>query len=160
MESESKLNWKPEAKEARPPYASFLRGFFKELEESYELLKKDKDIDAEALFKTFQDDKIASLKEIVDDIRDLIAERQRLNKEIFMDIEKAKLAIGNQITDPALTDEDRTKLRISLIELDQKKTAEKLAAFRDISDLRKELREHLKEYQDKSKRLDLLERLV
>lgn len=118
------------------------------------------ELDVESLFKAFQDDKISALKEIVDDIRDLIAERQHLHKELFLDFEKAKLAIGNQLTDPSLTDEDRTKLRISLIDVDHSRTEEKLNAFRDISDLRKELREHLKEYREKANRLDLLERLV
>ncbi len=117
-------------------------------------------LDVESLFKAFQDDKISALKEIVDDIRDLIAERQQLHKELFLDFEKAKLAIGNQLADPSLTDEDRTKLRISLIDVDHNRTEEKLNAFRDISDLRKELREHLKEYREKANRLDLLERLV
>jgi hypothetical protein len=144
-------------------YSNLLKGFIEELDDCYVLLKKKEgssSLDAEYIFKSLQDDKVASLKEIVDDIRELLDTRAKLHKEIFADLEKAKLAIGNQLAEPVLTDEDRTKLRIALIEIDQKKADEKLNAFRDISELRKELREHLKEYQDKRKRADLLEKLV
>ncbi len=116
--------------------------------------------DATLNFRHFQDLKLDSLKEQIADIELMIQTRHMLHDELLRDMEKSKLGIANQLQDGTLTPEDKTKLRVAIIEIDQKKAGEKLQAFHDISELKKDLREHQRELRDRTMRMEALDSFI
>jgi hypothetical protein len=59
-----------------------------------------------------------------------------------------------------LTQEEKINLRKKLVEIDESKAEEKLNCWRDICQLKKELREQIKEFRDKIKKNDMLESII
>jgi hypothetical protein len=119
------------------------------------------------VFKDISSVKIVSLQEIMQDIQILITARESLKKELFSDIEHAKLEISSILskipfdatTQPAVTAE-HLKLRQKMVELEESKMQEKLNCWRDIALLKKELRENVRESEDKKNNLSMLGKLI
>ena len=146
-------------------YSNLLKGFIQELDNCYVLVKKKQDdskVEVEYIFKEMQDKKLDSIKEVIEDIQELIEERKKLRDEIFVDLEKISLKISNFLTEKKdeLKPEEQIELRRKIVEVDEAKTQEKLNAWRDISELKKELREHLREFKDKNDGFKMLESMV
>jgi hypothetical protein len=146
-------------------YSNLLKGFIQELDECYVLMKKkqeDSKLEVEYIFKDLQDKRLGSIKELIDDITGLIDERKKLKEEIFNDLDNIALKIKNFLTEQkdGLKPEDIVEIKRKIVEIDEAKAQEKLNAWRDISALKKELREHLKEFKDKKEGFNVLESMV
>ena len=126
--------------------------------------KSNKDI--EKLFKERQDDQIQLLKEGISDIQNMIKERESLSKELLKNLEKVILFIDNNT--PKLAELQRIDPRGDLIkemlkkkvEIEELKLAESLNVWRDIAMLKKELREHMKEYRDLQSKTSMLDNML
>jgi acetate kinase len=146
-------------------YSNLLQGFIQELDDCYVLIKQkqqDNKLDVEYIFKDMQDKRLGSIKEVIDDITGLIEERKKLREEIFRDLDNMGLKINNFLNEKKdnLKPEEEVELRQKVVTIDEAKTQEKLNAWRDISDLKKELREHLKDFKDKKEGFKLLENMI
>ena len=146
-------------------YSNLLKGFIQELDDCYVLMKKkqeDNKMEVEYIFKDLQDKKLGSIKEVIEDIQSLIEERKNLRDEIFEDLEKISLKINNFLTEKQdeLKPEELVEIKRKIVEIDEAKAKEKLNAWRDISSLKKELREYLREFKEKRDGLKALEGMV
>ena len=146
-------------------YSNLLKGFIEELEDRYVLMKKkqeDSHMEVEYIFKDLQDKKLGSIKEIIDDIERLIEERKKLKQEIFQDLENLSIKINNFLTEKQddLKPEEIVELKRKAVEVEETKAQEKLNAWRDISALKKELREYIREFKEKKDGITALEGMV
>lgn len=123
------------------------------------------------LFENLKKEKLESLKGLISDIEIMIKEREGLNKEILKGLDKVKIETSNTILSlneqQSLTTEgnsDKLKLigelRKKIIELEEIKLNEKLNCFRDIADLKKELRLFIREFKEKETKQDILDGLL
>lgn len=126
--------------------------------ESTEDKLKDK-AGKEDLFKGLQDEKLASIKELIADIQTLMVQREALHKEILRDVDQVKMDINNFVS--SLGDSTNTKeqlmLRQKQVEIDEVKIQEKVNKWRDVAELKKELRERFREFKDKEARVSMLD---
>ena len=146
-------------------YSNLLKGFIEELDDCYVLMKKkqeDNKLEVEYVFKDLQDQRLGSIKEVMDDITQLIDERKKLRDEIFNDLDNLILKINNFLTEQKdqLKPEEMVNLKRKIVEIEETKTQEKLNSWRDVSALKKEFREHLKEFKDKKDGFKVLESMV
>ncbi|MBN2458730.1 hypothetical protein JXB28_00440 [Candidatus Woesearchaeota archaeon] len=146
-------------------YSNLLQGFIQELDDCYVLMKKkreDNKLEVEYIFKDMENKKLDSIKEVINDIQVLIDERQKLRDEIFVDMDKMILSITNFLNEKKeeMKPEEVVELKRKVTELEQAKTQEKLNAWRDVSNLKKELRDHLREFKDKKDNFNVLESMV
>jgi len=146
-------------------YSNLLQGFIQELDDCYVLMKQkqqDNKLDVEYIFKDMQDKRLGSIKDIIDDITGLIEERKKLREEIFRDLDNMGLKINNFLNEKKdnLKPEEEVELRQKVVTIDEAKTQEKLNAWRDISTLKKELREYLKDFKDKKEGFKVLESMI
>ena len=115
----------------------------------------------EDLLEGITSTKITSLKEAISEIQEAIDFRQKLHIEMLGNIEELKSAINNMT--PAMTAENAkiiVEFQKKLIEAEEMKINEKLNCFRDTAELKKELREWIREFRDKENRASLLGDLI
>ena len=146
-------------------YSNLLDGFIQELDDCYVLMKKerkDSNMEVEYIFKDLHDNKLGSIKEVIEDIQELIQERKNLRDEIFKDYDKLALKINNFLTanQGELKPEEVIELKRKAVDIEESKCNEKLNAWRDVSALKKELREHLREFKEKKDGFNMLENMV
>ena len=131
-----------------------------------ELNKFEASKDSSELIKNLQEGELVSLRQAIEDIEDLIKKRQELNEELINEIRNlsSNLKAYIQSLPTTVTNEDALKahleLRKKLVELEEIRLLEKLNEWRDIAELKKELRERVKEYQEKAMRSDVIEQIL
>ncbi len=111
--------------------------------------------------------KIDSLKDIVLEIEDMIEERKSLGRKFIREGENMKVKIHNFLLENAPKGEndseftrERAELRKKQIEISELQLNEKIGCWRDISLLKKELRENTKELNEKESRADMLGKIL
>lgn len=121
-----------------------------------------KSASVEGIMKDFQGAKIMSIKEVIDDINELIGVREKLQKEVFNDIDKALSSINNFLNtrtsqfDPV----QELSIREKLLDLETFRMQEKINTFRDIAALKKELRDRVQEYKEQEHNATVLDNLL
>ncbi len=140
--------------------------------EDYVIPDITKDIDATSLFKNLSEDKVQSVKEMINDIETMVLSRKELNNEILSHLDKVNLSLDNTILElrNAMNNTNVTnsgeviralgELRKKKVELEELKTAEKLNFWRDVAMLKRELREHIKELREKESKSGLIDSLL
>lgn len=126
------------------------------------LVDPDPQFDAEKMLSGLQDIKVTSLREAIDDIKAMVAERLDLNADIFNDIEKMRTEMANIIFQ-LNPDTDRLEifnLKKRMFDFDELRVQEKLNNFRDIALLKRELREREKEFTERESRAGVLDELL
>lgn len=146
-------------------YSNLLKGFIQELDDCYVLMKKkheDNKMEVEYIFKDLQDKKLGSIREVIEDIQSLIKERKKLRDEIFQDLENITIKINNFLTEKQdeLKPEELVAIKKKLVEIEETKAQEKLNSWRDVSALKKELRDHIREFREKRDGIDALESMI
>lgn len=126
------------------------------------LVDNSPEMDAERILAGLTDVKVTSLKEAIDDIKNLVAERRELSGVIFNDIDRMKTEISNLIFQ--LNSETQKlevlNLKKKMFEFDELRVQEKLNNFRDIALLKRELREREKEFRERESRSSVLDELL
>lgn len=114
------------------------------------------------IFKNMSDSKIMNAKEVIDDINELIDERKSLQQELFKDINGILLNINNFLssTGDKIDAVEKLKLQQKLIEIEEFKMQEKVNAFRDIANLKRELRDRMQEYKDQQSNASVLDKIL
>ena len=101
-----------------------------------------------------------SLKEVIDEIKFLIEQREEMSKVILSECDSIKLEIKNFLMlNKAVDAEDfkeRNGLRLKQIEISEIQLNEKVNCWRDVAQLKQELRERQKELSEKQGRGGIL----
>ncbi len=109
-------------------------------------------------------EKINSLKKFIQEIEDLIGEREFLSEQISKEVEKIKNEIQNfLLTTKAIDSEgfkERNGLRQKQVEISELQLNEKVNCWRDVALLKKELRERERELTEKEERMSLLDQIL
>jgi DNA integrity scanning protein DisA with diadenylate cyclase activity len=138
--------------------AELVKKMLSELEKKENLSSSDS---PEKILDEISKTKTVSLREAIEEITAQIAFREKLHSEMMQDIESLKSTINNMT--PAMS-ADNAKVIVEfqkkLIEAEEMKINEKLNCFRDVAQLKKELREFIREFRDKETRADLLGELI
>lgn len=124
--------------------------------------------DVEAVFKERQDDRVQLLEESINDIKQMITHRGDLHKEILKSFDSIDLFINNTMpkNDGSAGNLSESKQELikellkKKIELDEMRSTEKLNFWRDVALLKKELREHMKEFRDMQSKTSMLDNLL
>lgn len=115
------------------------------------------------LIKNLQGRKLGSIKEVIEDIEELIKIRNELHIEMSKDLEKIKSSLSNTLlqygSNPELSREI-LDLKKKMIEIDELVINEKLNNFRDIALLKQELRERVKEAKERESRMEVLDNIL
>jgi len=138
--------------------------------------KTNKDIDsfeASDIFQNMSKEKLEPIKEIIEEIEFLISNRTEVHKEMNSSVDKMQLQIDNFLLNlPKIKSErENTNLggelvkamsefRKMKIELEQIRLDEKLNYWRDVAQLKRELREYAREFKEKESKSDLLDSLL
>lgn len=115
-------------------------------------------------------EKLASLKQAVAEIHDSIKEREDLSKKNFQEGEKIKTEINNFLIenetlgvgdiDPRELLKEKNELRKKKMDISEMQLNEKIGCWRDIAQLKKEMREYERELNDKQERATFLNSLM
>ena len=118
-------------------------------------------------FDTIGKAKLDSLKDIVLEIKEMVDERTSLSKVFIKEGENMKTKIHNFLLENAPKGKDdsefareRAELRKKQIEISELQLNEKIGCWRDISLLKKELRENTKQLNEKESRAEMLEKIL
>ena len=114
-------------------------------------------------FESMGKAKVDSLKESVEEIETLIQERQNLSENFVKEGEAMKTKIHNFLLENAPKGEDdsefareRAELRKKQIEISELQLNEHVGCWRDIALLKKELRDRVRELNEKTSRTAIL----
>ena len=138
--------------------------------------KTNKDIasfEASEIFQNISKEKLEPIKEVIEEIEFLIVNRSEVHKEMNTAIDKMQLQIDNfllglpqiKVTDnnPNLGGElvkAMSEFRKMKIQLEQIRLDERLNYWRDVAQLKRELREYAREFKEKESKSDLLDSLI
>ena len=118
-------------------------------------------------FDTIGKAKLDSLKDIIVEIEEMISERNSLSKIFIKEGDNMKTKIHNFLLENAPKGEDdsefareRAELRKKQIEISELQLNEKIGCWRDISLLKKELRENSKQLNEKESRAEMLGKIL
>jgi len=111
--------------------------------------------------------KVDSLKERVTEIETMVGERELLSRRFIKEGEKMKTNINNFLLENAPKGEDdseftreRSELRKKQIDISELQLNEKVGCWRDIALLKKEMRESMKELNEKESRAEMLGKIL
>ncbi len=111
--------------------------------------------------------KTDSLKDIVAEIEQMINERNELSERFIKEGESMKSSINNFLLESAPKGEDdsefareRSELRKKQLDISELQLNEKIGCWRDISLLKKEIREHNLQINEKTSRAEMLEKIL
>lgn len=134
----------------------------------YSILNKSKDEDhSDLIFKGLQESKLGTIQGVIDDINELIGQREDMSKLLLKDFDKMKMEVGTVLMqnqdhmklNPELIKE-RLELRKKIVDLDEAKINEKVNSWRDVAMLKKELRESVKEFKESENSIDILDQII
>jgi len=111
--------------------------------------------------------KVDSLKDRVTEIETMVGERNLLSRRFIKEGEKMKTNINNFLLENAPKGEDdseftreRAELRKKQMDISELQLNEKVGCWRDIALLKKEMRESMKELNEKESRADMLGKIL
>ena len=113
-------------------------------------------------------EKVESLRIAVNEIKQLIQEREKLSKSVIDDAEKEKRAIDNFMLDVEAKMEagdiegerERIALRQKRVDISELQLHERISAWQDIAKLKQELREKQRELSEKLGRMEMFGKLL
>ena len=111
--------------------------------------------------------KLNSLKDQLNEIEQMIKERENLRQKFIKEGEKMKTSILNFLLENAPKGEDdseftreRAELRKKQIEISELQLNETVGCWRDIALLKKEMRDNTKELSEKTSRAEMLGKIL
>jgi hypothetical protein len=114
-------------------------------------------------FASIGKEKLEALNSSIDEIKQLIKERQELSDEIFDDGEEIKSDITNFfVENPTGEQEVREKIALKQkqVDISELQLKEKISCWQDVAELKSELREKQKELAEKQGRMDMLGKIL
>lgn len=118
----------------------------------------------DSAIKDMNKGKISSLKESIKEIEQMIKQREKVSKELDVNADKIKNQMENLLLSSELKDSDSVKEQLAFrqkqVEISELQLNEKVNCWRDIAQLKKELRENQRELNEKQTRVDMLNKLL
>ena len=108
-------------------------------------------------------EKVDSLKMTINEIENLIKERETLSKALINEAESIKIDISNFfVQNPTGEQEIREKIALKQkqVDISELQLNEKISCWQDVAKLKQELREKQKELTDKESRFDMLDKIL
>ncbi len=139
------------------------------LKEGFSEWQKEKNLEipTEKSFGDIGKGKLEALKNSVEEIHDMIKSRERLSRKIHEEGEIIKSEINSYLSENeklqiASSDPGREKndLRHKKIEISELQMNEKIACWKDVALLKKELREYEREITEKEERQKMFEKIL
>ncbi len=120
------------------------------------------DTSMDSVLKDIQGAKIMNTKEVIDDIESLIDERKDLQKDVFKDVEQIMMNMNNFLAAAGdkIDEVKRAELKEKMLDIESFKLNEKINAFRDIADLKKELRDRMHEFREQENNASMIDGLL
>jgi len=126
------------------------------------------DKNVEELFKNRQQDMVGLIEESIQDIQQMIISRGELHDQMLKNLDKIETFINNAMPAQGGASVEEIKANQDLmrellkkkIELAELKSDEELNFWRDQALLKKELREHMKEFRDIKSKTSMLDNLI
>jgi hypothetical protein len=130
---------------------------------SFSLENLESGLDDETI-KDINKGKISSLKESIKEIEGMIKQREKVSKELNVEADKIKTKMENFLLSSDLKDSDSVReqlmFRQKQVEISELQLNEMVNCWRDIAQLKKELRENQRELNEKQTRIDMLNKLL
>ena len=112
----------------------------------------------------FNQGKISSLVQSIEEIEEMIKQRGVVSKKVNDEADKIKLKMENLLLSSALQDSDSVKEKLTFrqkqMEISEMQLTEIVNCWRDIAQLKKELRENQRELNEKQIRIEMLNKLL
>jgi len=108
-------------------------------------------------------EKVEALKITIQEIQELIKQREALSKSLIAEAESIKTDISNFfVENPTGEQEVREKIALKQkqVEISELQLNEKVSCWQDIAKLKQELREKQKELSEKEERLSMLDKIL
>ncbi len=137
-----------------------ITGFMQDEAAEKQLLANEKSKEEiDMLFSQMSNIQLNSIQEAMDEINEMIIDREKLKAEVTFDLEKVALKFTNFLAEKkdTLSPEQLTEIQRKIIDLEEDKAREKLNAWRDIAMLRKELREYKFTLKEKKDGMEMLQ---
>jgi hypothetical protein len=134
--------------------------FNKEIDQRFEALT-EKNESVRDLVSSINVDKIENIKQVIEEINELILERTELSKSLILSYETLLSRINNimgRITPEFIKEE--ISLHDKAIQVEEAKIKEKLDCWRDIALLKRELRERLHDFRAEENKKDAYSSLL
>jgi len=118
-------------------------------------------------FKKLGKEKVESLRREIIEIKELIKSREKLSKEVFNEADKVKMEVNNFLAETHLSNpndpqeaRDRVTLKQKQVEIAELQLNEKINCWKDIAQLKRDLRDREKELKEKESRLNMLDKIL
>ncbi len=114
-------------------------------------------------------EKISALQTSISEINEQIKGREKLSRQIFNECEKLKTEINNFLSESQMLNigsddnsviREKTDLRHKKMEVSELQLNEKINCWKDVAQLKKELREYERELQEKQERSNALAKIM
>tara|TARA_Y100000034_G_C6905601_1_gene420072 strand:+ start:582 stop:1007 length:426 start_codon:yes stop_codon:yes gene_type:complete len=108
-------------------------------------------------------EKVEALKQAINEINELIDNREKLSKKMISEAEQIKIDISNFfVENPTGEQEVREKIALKQkqVDISELQLNEKIKSWQDIARLKQELREKEQELSEKQERLDMLKGIL
>ena len=134
---------------------------------SLQKLKNPEKAETAIAVEDFGKEKIDALKDSIVELNSMIANRNKLSNDVIDDGERVKMEITNFLEENKIKNpedpieaQERSALRRKKVDICELQMSEKINCWKDIAELKKELRDREKELSEKESRLDMLGRIL
>ncbi len=114
--------------------------------------------------KTLNQGKIDSLKEAIEEIEEMIKQRGKISSALNEEADKIKNKMENLLLSSDLRDSDSVREQLAFrqkqVEISEMQLNEIVNCWRDIAQLKKELREDQRELSEKQSRMEMLNKIL
>ncbi len=124
-------------------------------------------LEDERVFETLQSEKVQSIKDSIEDIQEGIRLRKQLSQEVIAKFDKLIVDTENFIIKLHEVDRrseiirgEQMRLKQKVLDVESRKIEEQVNCWRDIAQLKKELRQHLAECREREGRSAMLDSLL
>jgi len=134
---------------------------------SLQKLKNPEKTDIATGVEDFGKEKIDALKEAISELNIMTDNRLRLSNDVIDDGERVKMEITNFLEENKIKNpedpieaQERSALRRKKVDICELQMNEKINCWRDIAELKRELRDREKELTEKESRLNMLNEIL
>ena len=115
------------------------------------------------LLKNIEEEKMGSIKKVMEEINTLIEERKTLSEKIVAEINEISAKVESMLIQVANNPEnyrEQMSLKEKQVLIEEAKVRERVECWRDIAGLKRELRERIKEFTDQEGKINMIDNIL